>query len=265
MRIEHNLNLEFLRRPISMTIVGAGGSGSAFLLQLPYLHQALLTWGHPYGLDVTVMDADSVSSTNCVRQPFSHSDIGQNKATVLVSRLNAFWGLRWKVTPEFFTRDHLRKSDVKCKILVGCVDTRAARREIAAAVTQPSDMTPYWLDLGNNASTGQFVLGQPHNHWNKASKERLRTVAELFPEILAKGEDALPSCSAAESLERQEPFVNQMLATASLAMITRLLRYGRISHQGGFWNAATGQIVPIAIDPDKFARLRRRESRRMAA
>jgi len=28
---------------------------------------------------------------NCVRQPFSISDIGQNKATVLINRINLFW------------------------------------------------------------------------------------------------------------------------------------------------------------------------------
>ena len=42
-------------------------------------------WGHRYGLEVALMDADQVSETNCVRQPFSISDIGQNKATVLVN------------------------------------------------------------------------------------------------------------------------------------------------------------------------------------
>ena len=40
------------------------------------------------------MDADTVSDTNCVRQPFSWSDIGQNKATVLINRINLFWGTK---------------------------------------------------------------------------------------------------------------------------------------------------------------------------
>ena len=42
------------------------------------------------------MDADTVSETNCVRQPFSASDVGQNKATVLVNRINMFWGTKWR-------------------------------------------------------------------------------------------------------------------------------------------------------------------------
>jgi len=47
-------------------------------------------WGHRHGLDVALMDADAVSETNCVRQPFSTSDIGQNQATVLINRINLF-------------------------------------------------------------------------------------------------------------------------------------------------------------------------------
>jgi len=46
------------------------------------------------------------------------------------------------------------------------------------------------------------------------------------------GEGPLPSCSAAEALERQEPFVNNVLATSALSMITLLMRYGQIDHQG---------------------------------
>ena len=63
-------------------MIGAGGTGSAIVMGLPYLDQAMRVWGHRYGLEVAMMDADTVSETNCVRQPFSASDIGQNKATV---------------------------------------------------------------------------------------------------------------------------------------------------------------------------------------
>jgi ThiF family len=75
MRIEHSLPPGFFgRRPIRVLVVGAGGIGSAILMGLPYLDQAMRVWGHPYGLQVSIMDADTVSETNCVRQPFSASD-----------------------------------------------------------------------------------------------------------------------------------------------------------------------------------------------
>ncbi len=85
MRIEHILPGHLAaRKPVRVLVVGAGGSGSAIAMGLPYLHQAMRVWGHPYGLDVTLMDGDTVSDTNCARQPFSWSDIGQNKVSALV-------------------------------------------------------------------------------------------------------------------------------------------------------------------------------------
>jgi hypothetical protein len=76
--------------------------------------------------------------------------------------------------------------------------------------------TCYWLDLGNNAASGQFILGQPLNARNRRKAQRLRTVSELYPKIADEdvGEDPLPSCSAAEALDRQEPFINQTLAAS---------------------------------------------------
>ena len=76
----------------------------------------------------------------------------------------------------------------------------------------------YWLDLGNNSDSGQFVLGEPLNRRNRRHRLRLRTVAELFPEVVQVGsdDDGLPSCSAAEALDRQEPFVNLRLGEARL-------------------------------------------------
>jgi tRNA A37 threonylcarbamoyladenosine dehydratase len=50
---------------------------------LPYLHQSLLVHGHPSGLHVTIVDGDTISPTNCVRQPFARSEIGLSKAIVL--------------------------------------------------------------------------------------------------------------------------------------------------------------------------------------
>ena len=53
MRIEHILSLRAdARRPIRVLVVGAGGTGSAITMGLPYLDQALRVWGRFAGLDV---------------------------------------------------------------------------------------------------------------------------------------------------------------------------------------------------------------------
>jgi PRTRC genetic system ThiF family protein len=208
-------------------------------------------------------DGDLVSKTNCIRQPFASADVGLNKATVLINRVNLFWGLRWQAHPEHFHKDSLRTNSAGPHLIIGCVDTRAARQAILSAVTRANDSTVYWLDLGNNASSGQYVLGQPLNAANHRSAIRLRTVAELYPEIAdtEAGEDPLPSCSVAEALERQEPFINQVLATSALAMLARLFRYGTLTHHGAFYNASTGRTSVLGVDPDLWKKIQRRTHR----
>jgi len=264
MRVEHRLPSDLVsQRPLKVLVVGAGGTGSAVVMGLPYLDQAMRVWGSA-GLDVVLMDADVVSETNCVRQPFSRSDIGQNKANVLINRINLFWGTRWSATPQLFhARSFERSQDRTPDILIGCVDSRAARKAIEETLTRSSSSTCYWLDLGNNAASGQYVLGQPLNGRNRRKADRLRTVSELYPEIADTevGEDSLPSCSAAEALDRQEPFINQTLASSALAMLAQLFRYGSITHHGAFFNAKTGQMSALPVDPQLWSKARRRSRR----
>ena len=263
MRIEHILPSHLIaRKPVRVLVVGAGGSGSAIAMGLPYLHQAMRAWGHPYGLEVTLMDGETVSDTNCARQPFSRSDVGQNKATVLMNRINLFWGTSWSAEPISFSAGTIQNSHHHMPdLVIGCVDTRGARSVIERAVTKSTSTVTYWLDLGNNASSGQFVLGQPLNQRNRRKSCRLRTVSELYPEIAdpSSGEDPLPSCSAAEALERQEPFINQALAMSALAMIARLFGYGKLCHHGGFFNAGTGQMTAIPVDPEHWKKTMKRQ------
>ena len=251
----HHIHPELLQRQVRVLVVGCGGTGSAVVAGLPYLHQSLIAHGHPGGLHVTVVDGDTISPTNCVRQPFARSEIGQNKAIVLVNRINLFWGLKWEAVPvhlkpgTFISRSY-SGDDLRAHIVLGCVDTRAARATIRDAVSKWSTVS-YWLDLGNNADSGQFILGEPLNERNRRSRLRLRTAGELFPEIVdpTLDNDGQPSCSAAAALESQEPFINSTLAQHALALLARLFRYGEISYHGGFINLATAATSVLRIDP----------------
>jgi len=64
----------------------------------------------------------------------------------------------------------------------------------------------------------------------------------------------LPSCSAVEALERQEPFINQTLASSALAMLAQLFRYGKLTHHGAFFNAKTGQMSALPVDPKLWSK-----------
>jgi PRTRC genetic system ThiF family protein len=265
----HRIHPELLERQVRVLVVGCGGTGSAVVAGLPYLHQSLVARGHPGGLHVTVMDGDAISPTNCIRQPFSRSEIGLNKAIVLVNRLNMFWGLKWEAIPAHLKAgEHISRGysgdDLRAHIVIGCVDTRAARAAIRDAVGKWSTAS-YWLDLGNNADSGQFILGEPLNERNRRARLRLRTATELYPEIAdpSLDNDREPSCSAIEALERQEPFVNSTLSQHALALLARLFGYGEIGYHGGFINIAVGTTSVLRIDPQYWNRTRRVSQRNL--
>ena len=243
----HRINQRLLQGPVRMLVVGCGGTGAAFTSGLPYLHQAMRALGHPGGLQVTVADGDLVSESNCVRQPFSVHHIGRNKAEVLVSGLNNWWGLPWSAIPRNITpEDRLDRYD----IVVGCVDNRAARRVLANA-TRSTYNVRYWLDAGNDADFGQVVLGEPRPQTPAAL--RLPTVDELLPETVRSGpENNGPSCSAVEALTRQAPFTNHVVAHHMLFLLGQLFTRGELTHHGMFLNLARGTVEPIPVDPEQW-------------
>jgi hypothetical protein len=89
-------------------------------------------------------------------------------------------------------------------------------------------------------------------------------VSVLFPEFVYSDVGyGLSSCSAAEALERQEPFVNPTLASQALALLTRLFRYGAVSYHGAFVNlSSTAGARALPIDPKYWQRLRHRAKRK---
>jgi PRTRC genetic system ThiF family protein len=168
-----------------------------------------------------------------------------------------FWGLDWEAVPHFVRcgRD-VPDSD----FLISCVDTRAARAALARVVSLKSRRFHYWLDAGNLADRGQFVLGQPLRKDRKDRAKRLPCVHELFPSIVraqADRRDRLPACSAAEAIDRQEPYINSTIANHVLALLARLFRHGRLPYHGGFVNLATGRVTPLPVDPATWHRMRR--------
>jgi PRTRC genetic system ThiF family protein len=252
---EHLLPESLLSRQVEIALVGCGGTGSAIAVGLVHLHHALKAFGHPGGLRVILVDGDRISPANCVRQPFSESEIGLYKADVLASRINLFWGLEWGSDARFLNRhwNPAKSPD----IIISCVDTRQARKLVTQTTAYRHAL--YWLDIGNNAETGQFILGHPRRaRARNKPGDWLPNVADLFPEIVdgrLDAKDKLPSCSAVEALESQSPFVNQVLAYQALAMLARFFRYGRLTSHGAFANLATGRVCPVPVDLSAWERI----------
>ena len=262
----HVLPAEFLERPVDVALVGCGGNGSQMLTGLARLDRALRALGHP-GFRVNVFDPDTVTEANVGRQLFYTADIGINKAVALVHRVNVAFGIHWCAMPSKWAL-----STQLDQLLISCVDTRSARVEIDRDARRDMHFRPYWLDLGNREADGQVVLGQwPDALSGKRPRaiegqvtQRLPTVLELFPEIrtTSDADDAAPSCSLAEALERQELFVNQAVATWALELLWRLFRFGRIEWHGAFVNLQSGRVNPLPVDPDVWARMGHNRKRR---
>jgi PRTRC genetic system ThiF family protein len=237
---------------VNLHLIGCGGTGSQVLTGLARLHATLIALGHPGGLGVTAFDPDIVSPSNIGRQLFSPADVGHPKASVLVHRINTFFGLGWAAIPERYPQD-LRNQH----ITVSCVDSAKARAEIGTILSRSYHGDTIWIDLGNDRDTGQVVWGNPATRSNPDA-QRLPTVLDLFPELASPDYQAMdrdePSCSIAASLSRQSLFINQAVATLALNALFRAFRFGGLAQSAWFVNLDTGATSALPVDPAAWNR-----------
>lgn len=257
--MEHLIDPELLHRCVTVHLVGVGGNGAQMAGCLARLDIAMRALGHPHGLHVTAFDADRVSAANVGRQLYSASDIGRHKALVAIYRLNQFYGLDWEAQPLRY--EEAQRTDGRspaCDLLIGCVDSRAARRTLHRLAFDGQAGRSYWLDLGNTESTAQVVLGQPHAWCSKStvSVPRLPCVTELFPALLddTVPEDEQPSCSVRMSLASQGLFVNDVAVRFAAQLLYELFSTGRLSAHGVVVNLASKRSGPIDVDPRTWER-----------
>lgn len=258
--MEHCIAAELLDKRVTIHLVGVGGNGAQMAACLARLDIAMRALGHPYGLHVSAYDPDRVSEANVGRQPYSASDIGRHKAIVTIHRLNQFYGLDWSAIPRRYEVEqdghlHARGAD----ILISCVDSRAARRQLHHAAFEFCAGYHYWLDLGNTEATAQVILGQPRNRRSvsaEALAPRLPCVTELFPELLdpAALDDNQPSCSVRMSLASQGLFVNDVVVRFAAQLLYELFSTGRLSSHGVMVNLGSKRSGPIEVDPRAWQR-----------
>jgi len=235
---------------ITVALIGAGGTGSQTLTCLGRMDATLKALGHP-GLFVTIYDPDTVTSANRGRQLFSENDIGLNKASCLITRINRFFATDWEAVPSAY-------SEQGANIIITCTDTIASRVFAHEAFQnkqdryiQPFDRFFYWLDFGNDRTTGQAILGsleikQPASErYNTVS--RLPTVTELFDYTKLKENNSIPSCSLAEALKKQDLFINSTLAQLGCSLLWKLFIECAIEYQGVFLNLDTLKTNPLKI------------------
>lgn len=249
MKAEFAIPQHWVNRPLRITLVGAGGTGSDLLVRLAKLHCQLVALGSP-GFIVTVHDPDCVSDTNIGRQHFSPSSIGLNKAMVLVNSVSLAYGLAWKAVPRAY--EPLSDDATDADLIITAVD-KAAFRALLAKAFDGRYTDTLWLDTGNGADSGNVVLG----HLGRASEGilRLPNVYDLWPELdrMSHVDDQAPSCSAEESIQRQSWPVNQTAAMLAAELLWTLFRSGKLAYHGYTFNLAPMTTVPMVIDTDAWS------------
>lgn len=247
--------------PITVNLIGAGGTGSKVLTALMEMNHSLIELGHA-GLQVRLWDDDIITSANLGRQRFAESETGLYKSVALVNRANRFMGTNWKAETIKFEKDSLGRLPeyAQATIYMTCVDNVQARFGVAEILKEISnrrnyrDTPKYWLDFGNSQHTGQVLLSTI-GAIKQPDSQKYETVASLpmitdeFGELLKQSEqkDDTPSCSLAEALEKQDLFINSSLTQMGCSLLWSLFRNGMTPYRGFFHNLKDFSTHPIKV------------------
>lgn len=232
--------------PVNIHVIGIGGTGSRMLSMLAEIDFAMRELGHPGGFMVSAFDPDIIEQGNIGRQSYTRHDLGENKAKVLIERINRFYGVNYSSFPTVYCEKALDIAG-EPDIVVSCTDTGRSRKEIGDLLTHLRNSV-YWLDMGNSHSSGQVILGTVGRfHQPEGGADRLPTILDFDPEIANRDDNEVPSCSLAEALHKQDLFINRTLATYGCDLLWLLFREGRISIHGCFINLTTYVNNPITV------------------
>lgn len=248
--------------PVTVNLIGAGGTGSNMVMALAKMNHALIALGHP-GLYVYLYDDDRVSEANLGRQLFAEAELGLFKSAVLVNRVNRFFGTNWKAVTSKFEAGQLDHfpNEGKANLFISCVDNVRARlgiaevlRELGEARSYERNKLLYWMDLGNSRQTGQAVLSTV-TPIEQPLSEKYKTVASLpkvtdeFRLLLEESDknDDTPSCSVAEALAKQDLFINPALSNLGASLLWQLFREGMLFNRGFFLNLNDFRAQPLKV------------------
>jgi len=246
--------------PVTVNLIGAGGTGSKVLTCLVEMNHSLIMLGHA-GLDVRLWDDDIVTNANLGRQRFAQSETGLNKAVALINRANRWAGTNWKAETRKFEKASLSQSaeNAAANIFISCVDNVATRFEIAEILNKArkdyrQDRPLYWMDYGNSRYTGQVILSTVGDIEQPKSRKyepvaNLPFITDEYPDLLkhAETKDDTPSCSLAQALEQQDLYINGALAQLGSSLLWGLFRNGLTQHRGFFLNLTEFRTQPILV------------------
>lgn len=210
--------------PNRIIVVGCGGNGSHLVPDIARLIKSLNS-----SIELILIDGDTVEEKNLIRQHFSASDVGKNKAQVLSSRYGAAFGIATSYIPEYLTKDNIGSVSSSAVLWITCTDNLVSRKLVA-------DEGGLWIDLGNLEYGGQvtFTSRVPdywgHSVFKDGCQFETPNVFDLFPEFKDRLKEEVPieerSCAEiAEEAPHQAGFVNVICAAIAKNYVHALLTH----------------------------------------
>lgn len=244
--------------------VGCGGTGSHLLPNILQYACSAAKKDKIRPPEVVVIDGDTVEDKNLVRQRFSSTDLGSNKAEALARRYSSVFEIKIKAYGQFLrTASELSKlidTHVLSSgpiILLGAVDNHRARAIIWEAFHSVKNREVWWVDAGNEAMHGQVVAAcrnvktRGQTPWNQAKigssifPVELPTFFDVFPEefLIIGGTPEVPQndCARVAEADPQTIQANMMSAQCATNMLIQILE-GDVQTMSMNFDAKIGQI-----------------------
>jgi PRTRC genetic system ThiF family protein len=254
----YRLDNRFAQHPLTVTVVGCGGTGG-------FVTEGLCRLLPPEA-DLVLVDHDRVEERNLGRQSFVWQDVGRFKSQALAQRFACRYGrpVAYSVLPVAMT-------GIKVPgLVIGCVDNGPARRDIASALRVAGARSPiavahfWWIDAGNGENYGQVLignssLGDPAFSTNDKLCLTLPLPTIQRPEILAQRKRR--GCGEAVEAGEQGPVINQVMAGLVVEVARRLIE-GTCPWAQLYLDLEAGTLTPVPATPsvvDKITRQPRKK------
>lgn len=235
--------LKYPNHPITINVIGCGGTGSLVLNNLTKIDFTLKQMNHP-GLFVRAYDDDIVELFNVSKQDFSDTEMGMNKAVACIERCNINMGLLWESIPRKYSETCYTPANID----IICVDNAYFRKEYYEIEERRKSHRKkeyydhrsriYTIDCGNGKDFGQVVL---------TDFDTLPTFPERFPNFMQQDNfehQGFNGCSMNDSLELQDLFINKFIALACAKLIWSLFRTTELK-AGTMINLTKDKMLPL--------------------
>jgi hypothetical protein len=245
-----------------IVLIGCGGTGG-FLAE----HLCRMITGFSLECGLVLVDGDTVGAENIVRQNFAPHEIGINKAEALALRLSGRFGMAVEAIGSPLTKSGRRFAEqfgvARGTLWITATDSLISRRFLAELEPE------FWLDVGNDKTYGQAVIGTTHKPqalgtvyrgWNfaKGYIRALPDMAAVNPAVLKVRRQAPRRLSCGQMPFAEQGFgVNAMAAQAAALLAKEAVVVGVIKTAAVFFDAAEGRMAPRLIDRNWFYRWRR--------